>query len=52
MFVGATVSAGGGFLAGTLGVWNSDWAFSTTLALRAGAGWSGTLDVWGGALAG
>ena len=52
MLVGTIVSAGGGFLAGTLGAWNSDWTFSTPPMLRAGAGWLGTLDLWGGALVG
>jgi len=50
MLLGAIVSAGGGFLVSTLGAWNADWAFSTPPVLRSGAGWLGTLDVWGGAL--
>jgi hypothetical protein len=52
MLLGAMVSAGGGFLVSTLGAWNADWTFSTPPILRAGAGWFGTLDVWGGALVG
>jgi len=52
MLLGAIVSAGGGFLASTLGAWNADWAFSTPPVLRAGAGWFGTIDIWGGALVG
>lgn len=52
MLLGAIVSAGGGFLVSTLGAWNADWAFSTPPVLRSGAGWLGTLDVWGGALVG
>ena len=52
MLVGAIVSAGGGFMAGTLGAWNADWTLSTPPVLRTGTGWIGTLDIWGGALVG
>jgi len=50
LIVGAVVSAGGGLAAATLGAWTPNWTFSTPPILRAGAGWAGTLDVWGGAL--
>lgn len=52
MIIGAIASAGGGLSAATLGSWTPDWSFSTPPVLRAGAGWFGTLDVWGGALVG
>jgi len=52
LIVGAVVSAGGGLAAGTLGAWTPNWTLSTPPILRAGAGWAGTLDVWGGALVG
>ncbi|KAF9044262.1 hypothetical protein BJ165DRAFT_188963 [Panaeolus papilionaceus] len=50
MIIGAIASAGGGFTAGTLNLWSSAWAFGTPPSLKSGAGWAGTLDVWGGAL--
>ncbi|KAF8154520.1 hypothetical protein B0H34DRAFT_716857 [Crassisporium funariophilum] len=50
MVLGAVVSAGGGFTVSTLGAWHSNWSFSTPPVLRAGAGWVGTMDLWGGAL--
>ncbi|KIM43733.1 hypothetical protein M413DRAFT_443638 [Hebeloma cylindrosporum] len=50
LIVGAIVSSGGGLSAGTLDVWSPNWTFNTPPILRAGAGWVGTLDVWGGAL--
>ncbi|KAF9474648.1 hypothetical protein BDN70DRAFT_884577 [Pholiota conissans] len=50
MIIGAIASAGGGLSAATLGSWTPNWSLSTPPVLRPGAGWSGTLDVWGGAL--
>ncbi|KAJ3501576.1 hypothetical protein NLJ89_g9276 [Agrocybe chaxingu] len=50
MIVGGIVSAGGGVAVGTLGAFSTSWSFTTPPILRAGAGWAGTLDVWGGAL--
>ncbi|KAF8960697.1 hypothetical protein BDZ97DRAFT_1665389 [Flammula alnicola] len=50
MLLGAIVSAGGGLSASTVGAWTPNWSFSTPPVLRAGAGWAGTLDLWGGAL--
>lgn len=52
MLLGVIMSAGGGFLASTLGAWNADWTLSTPPMLRAGVGWLGTVDLWGGALVG
>lgn len=52
MLIGAIVSAGGGLSAGTVSAWSANWVFSTPPVLRAGAGWAGTLDIWGGALVG
>jgi hypothetical protein len=52
MLVGVIVSAGGGFVASTLSAWNADWTFSTPPVLRAGVGWLGSLDIWGGAMVG
>ena len=52
MLVGVIVSSGGGFLVSTLGAWNADWTLSTPPVLRAGVGWLGSLDLWGGALVG
>jgi hypothetical protein len=52
LIIGAIASAGGGLSAGTLNAWSANWAFSTPPILRAGAGWTGTLDVWGGAFVG
>ncbi|KAF5310075.1 hypothetical protein D9619_010337 [Psilocybe cf. subviscida] len=49
LIIGAIASAGGGLSAGTLNAWSANWAFGTPPILRAGAGWVGTLDVWGGA---
>ncbi|KAF5354313.1 hypothetical protein D9756_007202 [Leucocoprinus leucothites] len=48
MIIGALASSGGGFLAGTLGAWTSQWSFSTPPLFRAGVGMWGSLDVWGG----
>ncbi|KAF8192925.1 hypothetical protein BJ912DRAFT_249835 [Pholiota molesta] len=50
MIIGAIASAGGGLSAATVGAWTPDWSFNTPPIFRSGAGWSGTLDVWGGAL--
>ena len=52
LIVGAVVSSGGGLSTGTLDAWTPNWTPSTPPILRAGAGWAGTLDVWGGALVG
>ncbi|KDR79198.1 hypothetical protein GALMADRAFT_63297 [Galerina marginata CBS 339.88] len=52
LLVGAIVSCGGGLSAGTFSAWSPNWSFSTPPVLRAGAGWAGTLDVWGGAFVG
>ncbi|KAJ7072412.1 hypothetical protein C8F01DRAFT_971892 [Mycena amicta] len=47
--LGATASAGGGLLGGTLSVWTQNWQFSTPPPLRTGVWglWS-TLDIWAG----
>ncbi|KAF4621613.1 hypothetical protein D9613_012609 [Agrocybe pediades] len=50
LLIGAIASSGGGLSASTLSTWAPNWSFSTPPVLRAGAGWVGTLDVWGGAL--
>ncbi|PPQ69709.1 hypothetical protein CVT25_012972 [Psilocybe cyanescens] len=50
LIIGALVSSGGGLTAATLSAWTPTWTLSTPPVLRAGAGWVGTLDVWGGAL--
>ncbi|PPQ97922.1 hypothetical protein CVT26_002984 [Gymnopilus dilepis] len=50
LILGAIASAGGGLAAATFNLWTPNWTFSTPPPLRAGAGWAGTLDVWGGAL--
>lgn len=50
LILGAIASAGGGISVGTINGFSSSWAFATPPFLRLGAGWAGTLDVWGGAL--
>lgn len=52
MLLGAITSAGGGLAAGTFSLWSPNWTISTPPPLRVGAGWAGTLDLWGGALVG
>lgn len=52
MLIGAIVSSGGGVIVGTISGTTANWTFSTPPFLRSGAGWDGTLDVWGGALVG
>jgi len=52
IILGAIASGGGGTTAGTLTTWASTWAFVTPAPLREGAGWTGTLDLWGGSLVG
>jgi hypothetical protein len=51
-FLGAVAASFGGLTAGTLGLWTSNWAFSTPPPFREGAGLLGTLDLWGGAFMG
>ncbi|KAF8877941.1 hypothetical protein CPB84DRAFT_1966259 [Gymnopilus junonius] len=48
--LGAIASSGGGLSAATFSLWSPNWTFSTPPPLRAGAGWAGTLDIWGGSL--
>ncbi|KAJ7733755.1 hypothetical protein DFH07DRAFT_845329 [Mycena maculata] len=47
--LGATASAGGGLVGGTLSLWTPNWQFSTPPPLRTGVWgiWS-TLDIWAG----
>ncbi|KAF9530699.1 hypothetical protein CPB83DRAFT_154790 [Crepidotus variabilis] len=52
LITGAIASAAGGVSVGTIGGFTSNWTFGTPPFLRAGAGWAGTLDLWGGALVG
>ena len=52
MLIGAIVSSGGGVIVGTISGTTTNWTFSTPPFLRSGAGWDGTLDIWGGALVG
>lgn len=52
LIIGGIVSSGGGLTVATLSAWTPNWTLSTPPVLRAGAGWVGTLDVWGGALVG
>ena len=50
LVIGAMVSSGGGVLIGTISGTTPNWTFGAPPFLRQGAGWDGTLDVWGGAL--
>ncbi|KAL1757721.1 hypothetical protein FB107DRAFT_272712 [Schizophyllum commune] len=49
LILGAAGSAGGGVLAGTFGLWSSEWQFNTPVFLR-GGGAMATLDLWGGSV--
>jgi hypothetical protein len=50
MIIGGLASSGGGITAATLSTWSPSWSFSTPPLFRAGMGFWGSVDFWGGAI--